>query len=171
MVLYKSCQYQINPHHFCIPLCVLIRPQCYRTVLNLFPLWIAANSWKHEMTVDLPCLSPSFCLRHSLCPLGVPFTEALGSVDQGSLPASQSVCTLGRDGPAPPLVLALKLHLSQWFPHRCAAVLCPRAQRESSHNHTHTGRKDIYVVKHCIRKHSLYCLACDGHIHFFINDP
>lgn len=38
----------------------------------------------------------SLSLTHTLCPLGVPVTEVLGSIDQGSLPESQSVC-IGRD--------------------------------------------------------------------------
>lgn len=105
-------------------------------------------------------VSPAVSLCRSLCPLGVPLTEAPGSVDQGSLPASRSVCTLGRDGPAPQLVLALRLHLSQWLPHCSAAVLRSTAQRESSYI-----KKDIYVLKHYIRINSSFVfLVIDGHV-------
>lgn len=127
------------------------------------------------MTINLPCIFLSHALlRHCLCPLGVPLSEAPGSVDQGSLPASRSVCTLGRNGSAPQLVLAVWLHLPQRFPHCCTAVLCSTAQCEGftqSHVHRHG---DSYSVKQHIRRHCLFYLVlqmaiiqhtyCNSHI-------
>lgn len=81
-----------------------------------------------QLESRLTCLSFILRLSLSLCPLGVPLNEAPGCVDQGSLPASQSVGTLGRDDPAPRIVLAFRLHLSQRVPCCCAAVPCATTQ-------------------------------------------
>lgn len=95
----------IPPHQFCIPLLVLVGLTGHQhSVLlhctELFPIMCGCQQLEAWNDCRF-ALSLSLSLSYSPCPLGIPLTEAPGSMDQGSLPASRSVCTLGRDGPAP----------------------------------------------------------------------
>lgn len=95
--------------------------------LYLFPSGAAASGWRLEAWLcNLPRLCP---LSLSLCPLGVAPAGVLGSFGRGSLPESQSVCTLGRGelGP-PPSHRQPRLsgcHLSQLFPQRRCRCCSP----------------------------------------------
>lgn len=80
---------------------------------------------------------------YPLCPLGVALSGALGSLGQGPLPESQSVCTLGRNNLTPVCPPtsnqnSLVVTFPQLFPRRCVSSLhehedtCQKAQEEES---------------------------------------
>lgn len=98
-------------------------PPLWEKVTRLFhglSEMLSTNVWGTESVKKCVCV----------CASGVPVAEAAGSVDQRSLPAGQSVPAVGRDHPAPQVVLAVGLHLPQRFPHSGAAVLRSTTERE-----------------------------------------
>ena len=119
--------------------------------LSPFPILNDCQRLEARLTVDLPCL----CI--TLWPLGVPpppHLKPLASVEQGSLPASQSVCMLGRDDPA-------GFTFPQHFPHHsAAAVHCSSAQCEGLNSHIAQRQKDCYVVERCTCDRRVLSIRC-----------